>query len=71
MSYTVSRSRRCIVVDGAIPLVDMGALLTVWSREMDDLLVDGELSNKLGCNMVVGQRADLDAWRAELGMVFP
>lgn len=60
--YTVRRAHDCIVVTGAIPLHEAGALLQAWAAINDDLIVCSDLAEKLGATLVVGTKRACAAW---------
>jgi hypothetical protein len=71
--YTISRMNGCIVVEGAIPVDDLAALMKAWEKHRFEdepaWIVDCVLSGHLRCNMVVGPPEACQAWRERLGIV--
>ena len=68
-SYTVTRHRHGIVVEGPFPVCDLAALLPAWAERYGWTLCDSLISGKLGASLVVTDREHGDAWRRELGAV--
>jgi RNase P subunit RPR2 len=68
--YTVIRTNNCIVVDGAIPTHDMGALLVAWTGGVDlgEWMLDSRLADYLGVTVVAGPRSACRAWQERLGI---
>lgn len=70
--YTVTNIRGCRTIDRPVPIDDMVALIEAWGKysegEHDRWYCDGLLGKHLGCALVVGPKAALNAWRAELGL---
>lgn len=73
MSYTVTLTRGCRIINGAIPVDDLVALIGAWTDPADkdtehEWMADTLLSQHFNANMVIGPRHATDAWRAELGL---
>jgi hypothetical protein len=74
-TYSVTSTRGCRVIDGWVPISDMAVLMRAWADKGqhadDEWVVDGQLSEHLGVNMVCGPRSATTAWRAALGLTPP
>lgn len=69
--YTIIRSHDCIVIEGAVPVNDLVALMRVWEkREVYETpwIVDALLSAHMKCNMVLGPPDACATWRKQLGI---
>lgn len=64
-SYTVTRHKYGVVVEGLVPLADYGALLRAWAGDGYDIL-DVGIAWHFGVNIVVTSKADSARWRAEI-----
>lgn len=62
-SYTVSSLNGCKLVKGEVPVLEFVALLNVWG---DKWVIDGELADALGVNLVIGPPDHVSAWREQL-----
>jgi hypothetical protein len=71
--YTVSRMNECVVIEGAIPVDDLVALMAAWEKhrapDEPGWIIDSVLSGHLHCNMVIGPPEACLAWRQRLGIV--
>ncbi|MGZ8317520.1 MAG: hypothetical protein ACXWVD_00325 [Telluria sp.] len=69
ISYTVTQVRGCRTIDRPVPIDDMVALIGAWSQNVaEEWFCDALLGDHLGCALVAGPKAALNAWRAELGL---
>jgi hypothetical protein len=73
MSYTVTESHGCKVLEGQVPLLELAYLLRAWEEAAgepedpeDAWVVDAKLSDWLGVTLVCGGRRATTAWRDEL-----
>lgn len=67
-TYSVSMQNGCRVLQGRVPLSDLGALLEAWSGLDEEWIADAALSQALGVTLVAGPRTATQAWREELGL---
>lgn len=71
--YSVIRSNGCVVIEGAVPVDDLVALIKAWDKYRDpdepEWICDSLLSGHLKCNMVIGPPDACQAWRERLGIV--
>lgn len=63
--YQVSELNGCKVIRGAVPVLDLAALLSAWDSGW---IMDGALAKALGVSVVVGSPENTAAWRAQLGL---
>jgi hypothetical protein len=66
-SYTVTRHKHGIVVEGPLPVGDMSALCDVW-QESGFTIIDAKISGHLKATLVVTSEEGSKAWREELGI---
>lgn len=73
MSYTVTDTHGCKVIQGPLPIDDLVALMQAWAKRAgdepapaDEWVVDATLCGLLGATLVAGPRALTQAWRDEL-----
>lgn len=66
-SYTVTRHKHGIVVEGPLPVGDMAALCGAWG-ERGYTIVDAAIAGHLRASLVVTDDEGSKAWRAELGI---
>lgn len=65
--YTVIRTKGCVVIEGAIPVMDFVALCRSWEGEsgQGEWIVDALLAKHLGANFVLGPKAACELWRQQ------
>lgn len=74
-TYSVTCTRGCRVIEGAVPIRDLVALIKAWTDGAEQgsaaWFFDSLLSQHLHVNVVCGPQHATDAWRDELGLNAP
>jgi hypothetical protein len=68
--YTIAHMFGCVVIEGAIPVAELTALVKVWggANGSSGWIHDMLLAEALGCSFVFGPQPACHRWRTRLGI---